>query len=42
MTKKELLAAWAEGRYALGWRGSLATWILDPVIKDILVKENGL
>jgi len=42
MKIKDLLQMWIEDRYALGWRGTLAMWILKPVINEILVKENKL
>ncbi len=40
MTIKEILIAWAEGRYALGWRGRLAMWLLIPVLRDEFCKEH--
>jgi len=42
MTRKEMLIGWIEGRYALGWRGHLATWLLNPVLDEMLCKENKL
>lgn len=42
MTRNELLIAWIEGRYGLGWHSHLAMWILEPVINEMLVHENKL
>ena len=40
MKRKKLLIAWIDGIYDLGWRGWLAMKILNPVLNEILAKEN--
>lgn len=42
MTRNELLIAWIEGSYMLGWRGYFAEKLLNPVINEVLVIENNL
>lgn len=37
-TIPELLLAWWDGEYALGWRGWLAMKLLRPVLNEEIVK----
>lgn len=42
MNRQEMLVAWVEGRYALGWRGHVAMWLLNPILNEMLCVENKL
>lgn len=34
-----VLRQWARGVYALGWRGALARWIIEPAINSAIVTD---